>query len=164
MRRGILLGTLVAALVAVSIGVAQTAPKATPTDATAGPQVEVQAAIAAYARAISEKDMDACLAAYAPGPNSLMLGTGPGERWVGPEEIRTAHEEFFKDFDTETSKPTWRMVQVSGDVAWIAGMSEVVDYDKNVKNEFFLNVSGVLQKIDGKWRIVQFHFSNLTGK
>jgi uncharacterized protein (TIGR02246 family) len=146
----------------VSLSIAQTAPKATPTDATAGPQAEVQAAIAAYSRAISEKDIDACLAAYAPGPNSLMLGTGPGERWVGPEEIRSAHEEFFKDFDTETSKPTWRMVQVSGDIAWMAGMSEVVDYDKNVKNEFFLNVSGVLQKIDGKWRIVQFHFSNRT--
>jgi uncharacterized protein (TIGR02246 family) len=164
MRRGLLFGALLTALAVVSLGVAQTAPKATPMDATTGPQAEVQAAIAAYARAISEKDIDACLAAYAPGTNSLMLGTGPGERWVGPEEMRTAHEQFFKDFDTESSKPTWRMVQVSGDVAWVAGMSEVVDYDKNVKNEFFLNISAVLQKIDGKWKIVQFHFSNRTDK
>jgi hypothetical protein len=40
---------------------------------------------------------------------------------------------------------------------------EVTDYLKNVKNEFFLNVSMVLERQEGQWKMTLFHFSNVTG-
>jgi uncharacterized protein (TIGR02246 family) len=161
MARRLALGSVVVVMIAAFL-VAEQTPAAAPAEAGSGVQAEVHAVVAAYSQAIAEKKLDACVAAYG-GPEGVMLGTGPGERWVGEDEIRIAHQEFFRLFDTETSKPTWRVIRVNGEVAWIAGMSEITDYLKNVKKEFFLNFSAVLEKRDGKWKIVLFHFSNLTG-
>jgi hypothetical protein len=96
-------------------------------------------------------------------PKTVMLGTGPGERWLGLEAIREAHLRFFDSFDSEESKATWRIAQIDGNVAWGASMRVVTDYYKNIKREFYLNISAVLVKKDGKWQISMFHFSNLTG-
>jgi uncharacterized protein (TIGR02246 family) len=126
-------------------------------------EAEVHAALEAYGKAISSKDLEACMALFDPDPKTVMLGTGPGERWLGLDEIREAHARFFDSFDSEKSQATWRLMQIQGDVAWGASMREVVNYYKNEKNEFFLNISAVVVKRDGKWRVSMFHFSNLTG-
>jgi ketosteroid isomerase-like protein len=49
--------------------------------------------------AMKRHDIDAVMALFAPGEKTVMIGTGPGERWVGKDEIRSAYVEFFKDFD-----------------------------------------------------------------
>lgn len=126
-------------------------------------EAEVRAAMEAYGKAIASKDLDACMALFDPNPETVMMGTGPGERWLGVDEIREAHANFFASFDSESSRTTWSQVQIQGNVAWGASMREVVNYHKNRKNEFFLNISAVLVKRDGKWRVSMFHFSNLTG-
>lgn len=126
-------------------------------------QKEVLAVMDAYNKAVAAKDLDACMAAFVPGPDAFVMGTGPGESWRGPEEIRRAHVNFFKSFDKETTEPIWRNVMVSGDIAWAAAHSRMVDEYKGKKNEFFLNISAVFQKKDGAWRCALLHFSNLTG-
>ena len=128
-----------------------------------GVGAEAIAAVDAYNKAIARKDLEACMAAYAPGPDVVLLGTGPGERWQGPDEIREAHVNFFSTFDKEVSEPTWRLARGSGDVAWVASMAHVTDFFKGEKNEFSLNISTVLVKKEGKWQIALCHFSNLTG-
>jgi uncharacterized protein (TIGR02246 family) len=159
MTRRLGIGAVVVVAVA-AILVAQQTPRPAPSEAT---RAELQAVVEAYSKALAQKDLEGCMAAYG-GADAVMLGTGPGERWLGDEEIRTAHREFFKTFDTETSKATWKVGFVNGDVAWGARMSMVTDYLKNVKKEFALNMSFVLEKRDGKWKIVLLHFSNLTGR
>lgn len=124
---------------------------------------QIRAAMDAYRQAISNKDIDGCMAAWGSGDGIVMLGTGPGERWVGRDEIRDAHLHFFDNFDKESSESTWRMARVSGDVAWGASMVHAVNYYKNQKNEFFLNISIVMERQQGQWRVVLFHHSNITG-
>jgi uncharacterized protein (TIGR02246 family) len=124
---------------------------------------EIMAAIKAYNEAIANKDVDGAMGAFIASPDTLVLGTGPGETWRGPEEIRNAHLKFFENFDKETSTPIWRHITVAGDVAWTAGMTQFVDELKGEKNEFMLNSSAVMRKQDGKWRIALLHISNLTG-
>lgn len=138
----------------------------TPVDAqqrSSDPAAEILAVMEAYREAVSNKDIDRCMAAWGSGDDIVMLGTGPGERWLGREEIRDAHLHFFAGFDKESSESTWRMARVSGDVAWGASMVHAENYLKNEKNEFFLNISIVLERQQGQWRIVMFHHSNLTG-
>jgi len=124
---------------------------------------EVFAVIDGYNKALSQKDVGACMNVFVPGPNTMVLGTGPGESWRGPEEIREAHVNFFKGFDKETTEPVWRHIQVQGNVAWVAALSHHVDYLKGEKREFALKISAVFQKQDGQWRIALIHASNLTG-
>jgi uncharacterized protein (TIGR02246 family) len=127
-----------------------------------GVEAEVFAALQAYGKAIGEKNVDACMAAYAPGLGTIMLGTGPGERWVGDEEIREAHTHILGAFDKESSMSTWKLLRIKDDIAWGASQRAVTSYYKNQKKEFYLNISAVLMKQDGKWRIVLFHYSNVT--
>jgi uncharacterized protein (TIGR02246 family) len=138
-------------------------PAAAPEEPLTPAQKEVFAVIEEYNQALGRKDVDACMAVFVPGPDTMVMGTGPGETWRGPEEIRDAHVNFFKGFDKETTEPVWRHVHVLGDVAWVAAQSYHVDHLKGEKREFIMNVSGVFQKMDGKWRIAMIHASNVTG-
>jgi len=126
-------------------------------------QKEIVAAIDNYNKALSQKDLKRCMAAFVPGEDTMVMGTGPGETWRGPEEIRFAHENFFKSIENESVEPVWRQIQASGDFAWVAAQSHHVDAKDGRKREFVLNVSAVLQKKGGQWLIALIHFSNVVG-
>ena len=122
---------------------------------------EVRAALEAYMQAFKDKDVAAAVAVFA--DDAVLLGTGPGERWVGTEEITEAHEVMLNSYDKETSNRTWAKWDINGDVAWGTSQTEVVNYYKNEKNEFFLNISAVVEKQSDGWTIVSLHVSNVTG-
>ncbi len=115
--------------------------------------------------ALNQHDLDAVMSVFAPTANTVVLGTGPGERWQGKDEIRSAYTEIFKDFDkgTSTRECDWRTGEVEGNTAWIASMCKFSDSKDGKKREYELNVSGVLRKISGKWYFQSLHYSNLTG-
>jgi uncharacterized protein (TIGR02246 family) len=144
-------------VVGVMLAVAQLA--STESDARG----EIRAAMEKYAQAVSAKDLEGCMAMFAEETEPVVLGTGPGERWVGREEIMDCHRHFLESFDSERSERTWALGAAKGDVAWGAGMFDVTQYLKNVKNEFFLNLSIVFVREGGEWRVALLHFSNLTG-
>ena len=83
----------------------------------ANPGVEkIRALLKAHDKAMTNhylKGVMACLTEKA-----AIMGTGPGEIWVGPEDIKVAYEHFFEGFDKESrilnvslrlaaSPPTW---------------------------------------------------------
>jgi ketosteroid isomerase-like protein len=123
----------------------------------------IRAALERYEHAVSAKDLETCMELFSQEMEPVVIGTGPGERWVGREEIMDAHRHFLSSFDSERSHRTWATGNARGDVAWGAGMFEVTQYLKNVKNEFFLNLTMVFVKEGEEWRVVLLHFSNLTG-
>src|SRR5262245_53519896 len=51
--------------------------------------------------AMNQQNLEALVSMYSPA-QSVILGTGPGERYEGREEIKMAYSEFFKDFDKGT--------------------------------------------------------------
>jgi ketosteroid isomerase-like protein len=91
-------------------------------------------------------------------------GTGPGERWIGSTQIEDAYRHFFADFDPGTLQRTcpWVLSDVSGDVGWLSATCDYQDSLKGVRRDYALNVSVVLQKTDGAWKLRAMHFSNLT--
>ena len=103
---------------------------------------------------------------YAPGEKTVVMGTGPGEVWVGSAQIEDAYKHFFADFDAGTVKRTcpWEVGEISGDVGWINATCDYHDSLKEKPRSFALNVSVVLEKHDGAWKIRAMHFSNLIGK
>lgn len=121
---------------------------------------EIEQMIQSHNQAYNNKDIDAVMEFYA--ANAILMGTGPGERYEGAEEIRDAHVHFFESYDKQTSEVTWHKIWINGDVAWSMEMRQYTLYNKNVKNEFALNWSVVLEKQNGKWVFVSLHFSNLV--
>lgn len=129
-------------------------------DTDAALEKEIKDFVQNYTEAFQAKDLDTIMAMYS--ENAVLLGTGPGERFLGKEEISGAYLEYFKAFDKEESTLTWYKAGSQGDVVWVSGMSHIDTYFKNQKTQFALNWSLVLVKQDGAWKFAQRHISNIS--
>jgi uncharacterized protein (TIGR02246 family) len=115
--------------------------------------------------ALNQHNLAGVLALYAPSSKTVVLGTGPGEKFQGKEEIKAAYTEIFKDFDkgTQTHNCYWKDGGGSSNVVWGAAMCKFADAKGEKKREYELNVSVVAEKQGGKWQFVLLHYSNLVG-
>lgn len=123
---------------------------------------EIKEVFAGLDRAINEHNLAGVMAAYAPSDPIVWLGTGEGERWVGKNEIQEEYEELFKYFDpgTQETRCTWTMQEIRGNFSWMASMCRITDFLKNQKRDYGINVTAVLEKLDGKWYFRVVHVSN----
>jgi uncharacterized protein (TIGR02246 family) len=114
--------------------------------------------------AFNAHDLDGVLELFLP-TEAAVMGTGPGELWVGREEIGNAYRHFFEDFerDGQSSEYSWRTGSVGVEIAWLMSVSRVTMKQGEEVREFDLNISAVFEKVDGRWYIAAMHFSNLTG-
>ena len=115
-----------------------------------------------YHKAFSAHDLPAVIKLFS--PDAVMIGTGPGEIWGGPEEIGTAHKNFFQLFDPGKQKQQaeFRDGHVLGDMAWLVAMSNVSLTKGVTTTEFGLNASAVFERTGGEWLIRVLHLSNVT--
>ncbi len=123
----------------------------------------VRSTLKSYFTAFQAKDIDGVMAVFANAPNTVMMGTGPDEVWLGKDDIRMAHNAFFAGFVKETSERTLVSVGADGDVAWLTCFLVASQKGDNNKNTFQVNVSMVFREIESTWYITAMHFSNLTG-
>jgi ketosteroid isomerase-like protein len=158
-REAILAGvTGIAAAVAVpSAGIAQAS------DAE-NPELEpIRALLEAYDKAFTNHDLDgvmACMSAKA-----AILGTGPGEIWSGPDEIKSAHEHFFDGFDKGEQRFDYEfnLGGIISETGWMLTSGNVSGKKDGTPFAFPLNVSLTVGKESEKWLIVSMHFSILAG-
>lgn len=125
-------------------------------------ETELRAMLEAHEQAVDSHDLAGLMALYAPGDETVVMGTTSPERWVGQAQIADAYQHFFADFDAGTVERDcpWTQVDASGDVGWITANCEYQDSLAGVARNFALNVTAVVQKIDGAWKLRTMHFSN----
>jgi ketosteroid isomerase-like protein len=123
---------------------------------------QAKAVLAQHDKALSAKNLAGLMATFSTASNTVVLGTGPEERWVGPQEIKEAYKHIFEGYDagTLTTTPEWRTGGVSGSMAYVVGTWVAKDSLKGKARNYALNVSAAMQKQGGKWRIVMLHMSN----
>lgn len=126
-------------------------------------EAEIKKLIENYRAAVGKQDLVAVMKSFADGPDTVVMGTGPGELYVGKESIENAHRAFFSNFQTEKGKITWMKSGVNGNAAWFVATSLINQTQKEGMNEFELNWSAFLEKQGDDWKIVTLHFSHLTG-
>jgi hypothetical protein len=128
-------------------------------------EAEIRGTLQKHDKALTDQDLATVMGTYAPGPNTVLMGTGPGERWVGKEEIEDAYKHFFQDYDKGTliTECYWNSSGSNGTMAWVMAMCKFTDSLKDKKREYGINLSVALEMLEGKWYIRTFHFSNLTG-
>jgi ketosteroid isomerase-like protein len=145
MRRPFLLAFALTALTALT---------ALPAPAGAGaqtPEAEVAKAIDAYHAAAARADEEAYFALMA--PTGVFLGTDATERW-GKDAFRAFAHPYFAKGKAWTFAPRDRHVglSASGQVAWFDELLDSATYGE-------CRGSGVLEKIDGVWKIQQYNLS-----
>ena len=123
---------------------------------------QIKAVLKAHDDATTRQDLDGVLATMA--PKAVIMGSGPGEIWSGPDEIKDAYTHFFADFDKGQQDFTYdvRFSGLSPDMGWLMASGEVKAKKDGKDFAFPLNVSITVAKADGKWQIVAMHFSTLT--
>jgi ketosteroid isomerase-like protein len=99
-------------------------------------QAEIAEMLKKHDDAMNKHDLDGVVVLYSSNPKTVMMGTGPGEKFQGVAEIRTAYAEMFKDFDKGTLDHTcyWKDGRSSGNVAWGGFMCKLAD-SKGVREE-----------------------------
>lgn len=131
---------------------------------TANPELEaVRALLKAHDTAMAAHDLKGVLATLAEKP--ALMGTGPGEIWVGPEEVTTAYEHFFKGFDKGEQKFDYqfKIGDLGKDSGWLMASGNVIGKKDGKAVEMPLNLSLTVSKASGTWKISAMHFSTLTG-
>ncbi len=115
--------------------------------------------IDAHDTAFANHDVDGILAVFA--PKAALMGTGPGEIWSGPDEIKAAHEYLFDTFDVgeQHYEYEFEVGAIGPDMAWLMTSGNVNGKKDGTDFTFPLNLSITATKENGKWLIAGMHFS-----
>lgn len=126
---------------------------------------EIRAVLTAHDKALNDKNIDALMATFSSDPTTVVLGTGAEERWMGPQEIKAAYTEMFKDYDPGTLHCDCTQFKTAGSddagtMAWLAATCACDDSLQNKKRQYKMNVSATVTKQDDGWKFVSLHMSN----
>lgn len=126
---------------------------------------EIRAVLAAHDKALNDKNLDAVMATFSTDQSTVFLGTGTEEHWMGPQEIRAAYTEIFKDYDPGTlvtDCSQWKAggADDAGTMAWLAATCACKDSMQGKTREYKMNVSATVEKQNNKWVFVSLHMSN----
>lgn len=125
----------------------------------------IRALLKAHDEAMASQDVNGILATMS--EKAAIMGTGPGEIWSGPAEIKDAYQHFFQGFDKGFQQFVYQFkiggMASSNDMGWLMASGSVKAKKDGNAYEFPINVSLTVTKNDGKWRIAAMHFSTLTG-
>ncbi|QQO53391.1 MAG: SnoaL-like domain-containing protein [Thiohalocapsa sp. PB-PSB1] len=115
-------------------------------------------------KALDQHNVDAVLATYTDSDDIMLMGTGPGEHWVGQAEVKDAYTHFLDGFDANTMQVTCGDGSGSsrGEVVWLTGVCSFNDKKGGEERKFVTNISAVLVKRGDDWRFHTMHFSHLT--
>ena len=160
-RRDVVIGGVAGIAAAVAVPIVAKAEEATTEDSELDP---IRALLDAYDTAFSNHDLDGVLASFS--AKAAIMGTGPGEIWSGPDEIRAAHQRFFDGFDygEQSFEYEYRIGEVKTDQgwAWMLTSGNVTGKKGGEDFSFPVNVSLTASKDGGKWLISTLHFSTFT--
>src|SRR3979411_888527 len=154
------------AIIAGAVGIVAAAPivvnvQASPSE---DPEVEpIRALLKAHDEAFTNQDINGVLACFT--KTAAILGSGPGEIWSGPDEIKVAYEHFFQGFDKGQQKFEYqfRIGGLTSEMGWMMTAGNVNGKKGGKEFAFPLNLSLTVAKMEGKWLITAMHFSTLTG-
>lgn len=160
-RRTALLG----GLAAVSAVAAFTSTASAADEKKENPELEnVRALLKAHDEAMKNHDIAGVLATMS--EKTAVMGTGPGEIWSGPEEIKGAYGHFFQGFDKGEQEFDYffRIGALEADMGWLMASGNIKGKKGRKAFEFPINLSLTVSKGGGKWKIASMHFSTLTGE
>ncbi|HEX3445076.1 MAG TPA: nuclear transport factor 2 family protein [Chthoniobacterales bacterium] len=155
---------IIAGVTGIAAAVAVAPAAAAEASQEANPDLDqVRALLQAHDEAFTNQDLDGVMACFT--EKAAIMGSGPGEIWSGPDEIKVAYQHFFDGFDKGEQKFEYqfRIGGLTSEMGWMMTSGNV--NGKKGEQEFALplNLSLTVAKKEGKWLFAAMHFSTLTG-
>lgn len=154
--------TLLAGLSAVGAAVALSTPAEA--DDKKAELTKVHALLKAHDDAMTNHDLNGVMATFA--PKAVLMGTGPGELWATPDQIKEAYKHFFEGFDKGQQDFTYheRKGDLGSEMGYLFTSGEIKGKKDGKAFAFPINLSVTVSKAAGSWKIAAMHFSNLVGE
>lgn len=120
---------------------------------------EVKTILHSFTDAYRNRDLKAFLECFAPDADVVLYGTGTDEKRIGLEQIRTQVEHDWAQSESAAMLFNWSSVSATGPVAWVAVDGTFKFRACGQDGTSPARASFVLEKREGRWRIVHAHFS-----
>jgi len=123
---------------------------------------ELKKVIDQFTQTLVNEDIETFSRIMAHDDDMVTFGTDAAEHWIGWEPLKEDVQKMFDSADYSKISIREQVIKISksGDVAWF---SEILDFQVEVQGEQVNNpgirFTGVLEKREGNWIIVQFHNS-----
>src|SRR3984893_5678889 len=130
------------AIIAGVVSIAATLPTVVNAAASENPEVEpIRALLKAHDEAFTNHNLEGVMACLT--EKAAIMGTGPGEIWSGPDEIKVAYEHFFQGFDKGEQKFDYqfRMGGLTSEMGWLMTAGNVNAKKDGKEFAFPLNLS-----------------------
>lgn len=131
---------------------------------SANPELEqIKALLKAHDDATTNHDLKGVMKCLA--DKAAIMGTGPGEIWSGPEEIKVAYQHFFEGYDKgqQDFEYQFKIGNLGTDMGWLMASGNIKGKKDGKDFTYPLNVSVTVAKSGTAWKIAAMHFSTLTG-
>jgi ketosteroid isomerase-like protein len=127
----------------------------------ADPKIEkaVKEFLDRHAKAYESKDVAGIMALIAPDEDVILIDADSEKPVIGPAAIKAAYESEFSQIKSAKLTYTSTWIGGKGDAAWFSAQCEVSVDTGEDKITLPAHWSGVLEKRDGKWLLVQAHLS-----
>ena len=155
--------SIITGLAAIT-AVATLAPSAQAEDKAVNPELDaIRALLKAHDEAMTNHDLKGVMATLT--EKASIMGSGPGEIWTGPAEIKDAYDHFFQGFDKgqQDFEYKFKIGGLGADMGWLMASGNIKGRKDGKAFEFPINISLTVAKGGGKWQIASMHFSTLTG-
>lgn len=119
----------------------------------------VLAVLHAFADAYARRDLDGVMAHFAPDRTLVLIGTGPDERRIGPDEVRAQIQRDFDQSEAISIDWGWHAITVSGRFAWVAALARVTARVQGHDLQVPMRVTFVCEQRKRTWLVVQGHLS-----
>jgi ketosteroid isomerase-like protein len=123
---------------------------------------EIRSVLEQYELARESEDFSTVEQIWASNDDIVLFGTEGDEQMVGIEEIKKAMGRQFDEIENTLINISEQKIKLSkdGNTAWF---SEVLDYNFIYQGENMsfegIRFTGVMEKCEGKWQLVQGHLS-----
>lgn len=119
----------------------------------------VKSALDHWANSYAKRDMHSLLACIAPDPDVLMYGTGADEKRMGLAGIQAQAERDWAQTDAAAFNLQEPSISAAGSVAWASADAVFQVEAGGQQMAFPARFTGIFENRDGKWLVVQAHFS-----
>ncbi len=118
---------------------------------------EIRAFFDEFIQAYPKDNIQRYLDLFQQDENLVMIGTA--KKWKGWEEYKDAPAEERKRFNNISLSYDWLKINSHGDIGWLAAKVMVIMHFETREIKTPARLTGVVKKINGKWKIVQGHIS-----
>lgn len=122
-------------------------------------QSEVTSTLKQMFDAYQKRDLTDMLAVVAPDKDVLVIGSGADERSLGPEEFGKSAKRDWAQSEASSINLRDTKVAMAGGVAWFAADVTFQFTIERKRSELPGRLTGVMEKREGKWLLMQMHFS-----